>query len=84
VWGLLLVGMSCLFRLTLPFIELLDVVVLVGMGQIEGLFWLTGPLVEHVMVGILSVGGLFWLVLPSAELVAVEMLRGVGQICGLC
>lgn len=80
---MLLVGMSCLFRLTLPFIGLLVVVVLVGMGQMEGLFWLTGPLVEHVMVGILSVGGLFWLILPSAELVAVEMLRGVGQIGGL-
>ena len=56
---------------------------LVGVGLMEGLFLLIGPLVEHVMVGILSVGGLFRLVLPSAELVAVEMLRGVGQIGGL-
>ena len=54
------------------------------MGEMEGLFLLIGLLVEHVMAGILSVGGLFWLVLPSAGLVAVEMLRGVGQICGLC
>ena len=56
---------------------------LVGMGEMEGLFLLIGLLVEHVMVGILSVGGLFWLILPSAGLVVVEMLRGVGQIGGL-